>query len=306
MPEPQTGLQPEPAQGRPAGGEPLPGDALRRRSIRSAFERAADSYDTAAQVQREICARLARFGHPFAAATIPTLSREQPVRALDAGCGTGFGLAQLDALCPPAQQFALDLAPAMLARARARARHPASAPAGPLPVCADLEHLPLRTASLALYWSSLAVQWCAPARVLDEASRVLAPGGLALVATLGPRTLWELRTAFAAIDNSRHTIDFHPIEHWSAAARAAGLAVLGSECVELAAWAPDLRGLLRDIKSIGAATVDGGRRRGALGRQAWENLQARYETHRRSDGQLPATYDVILLALRKPFPGSPT
>lgn len=303
MPESRTPPAPAPARDPAAGCAP---DTQRRRSIRGAFERAAVSYDEAAEVQREICARLAVFGRPFAAAVLPTLSPGQPVRALDAGCGTGFGLAALDALCPDAQRLVLDLAPAMLARTRARGAAGEPGRAQPLPVCADLESLPLRSASLALYWSSLAVQWCAPARVLGEAARVLAPGGLALVATLGPRTLWELRAAFTAIDEARHTIDFHPVEHWTAAAQAGGFVALGSECVELAACAPDLRGLLRDIKAIGAATVDGGRRRGALGRQAWENLQARYEAHRRGDGRLPATYDVILLALRKPLSGSPT
>ncbi|HAG76702.1 MAG TPA: malonyl-[acyl-carrier protein] O-methyltransferase BioC, partial [Thauera sp.] len=53
-----------------------------------------------------------------------------------------------------------------------------------------------------------------------------------------------------------------------------------------------------------------GRRRTPLGRQAWLAVSARYERHRLADGLLPATYDTILLAVRKPGlvpaePGAP-
>lgn len=293
----------------------------RRQDIRNAFDRAAAHYDDAAHIQREICARLGAFAM--------RLELQPPLRTgalvLDAGCGTGFGFAELDRLCPTAARIALDLAPSMLAHARQRHATPGATPFGAttqggdagacdgsarlresgngaalLAVCGDLEHLPLASDSLALIWSSLAIQWCDPGRALAECARVLAPDAVALVATLGPRTLWELREAFALIDGARHTIDFHPTASWLGAAQAAALMPVAHDTVELHASAPDLRGLLQDIKRIGAATVDGGRRRQALGRAAWNRLQARYERHRRPDGRLPATYDLILLALRKP------
>lgn len=318
---PEAGTTPGGARGPTAtvdAGPPAQAERSRRHSIRSAFDRAAASYDEAAHVQREICARLARFAaahglHTTAPAGAPLL---------DAGCGTGFGLEALAQRSPDAPRIALDLAPSMLHQARRRhaALHPAgaapapgaaSAPGGALPapggadpllaLCGDLEHLPLASASVGLVWSSLAMQWCEPTRTLAECARVLAAGGLALVATLGPRTLWELREAFALIDDARHTIDFQPQAHWLAAAQHAGLAVEASDSAEVHACAPDLRGLLQDIKRIGATTVDGGRRRQPLGRAAWGRLQAAYERHRRPDGRLPATYDVILLALRKPI-----
>jgi malonyl-CoA O-methyltransferase len=289
----------------------------RRQGIRNAFDRAAAHYDEAAHIQREICSRLSAFA--MALDLEPALRSDGPV--LDAGCGTGFGFAELDRLCPGASRIALDLAPSMLKQAgrrHARARA-ASNPAEPaacadaaracaanrasawLAVCGDLEHLPLARDSIALIWSSLAIQWCDPGRALAECARVLAPGGVALVATLGPRTLWELREAFALIDGARHTIDFHPAPSWLRAAQAAALTVVAHDTVELHACASDLRGLLQDIKRIGAATVDGGRRRQPLGRAAWARLQTGYERHRLPDGRLPATYDVILLALRKPL-----
>lgn len=296
-PRPLPPLRPLP----PSPATPAPA-RTRRHAIRTAFERAAASYDAAAHIQREICSRLAAFGAGFDR----SLALVPGARALDAGCGTGFGLAALDRLCPGAHRIGLDLAPSMLVHARLRAGQPAEVRAGNpeamtfLPLCADLEHLPLASASLALVWSSLALQWCTPRAALAEIARVLAPGGVALIATLGPHTLRELREAFAAIDEHRHTIDFHAPTHWTAAATGSGLQVEGVENVALQAAAPDLRRLLRDIKAIGAATVDGERRRRPLGRAAWARLEAHYERHRRADAQLPATYDLILLALRKP------
>ena len=63
----------------------------------------------------------------------------------------------------------------------------------------DLEQLPLADASLDLYWSSLAIQWCDPLAVFREARRVLRPDGRLAVSTLGPATFHELREAFTAV-----------------------------------------------------------------------------------------------------------
>ncbi len=274
----------------------------RKRAVRLAFDRAASRYDSAAAVQREACARLAAFAAPFVAEGLPPGGL-----AVDAGCGTGHGLAAVATLCPGAHRVALDLAPAMLAQARRGVASDAAgrAPSSGVPddlstVCGDLEHLPLASGSVGLLWSSLALQWCSPELALGEIGRVLRPGGLAVVATLGPATLHELEAAFAAIDEAAHRIAFHPAQTWAAHGRAAGLVPQGIGQVVLHARAPDLRHLLRDIKTIGASTVGDGRRRTPLGREAWRRLEQGYELHRGADGLLHATYDLILLALRKP------
>lgn len=314
-------------------------DAGHRRAVRAAFERAAESYDEAARVQREVCERLDAFIHPPAGASAPSgpdlplspreraggrecgpndtlpaaetgrqcdaapgtrsgagprdhesMSQTSPL-ILDAGCGTGFGLPLLARRFPSARVLAVDFAPAMLRRL----------PPGPgLPLGADLECLPLRANSVDAVWSSLALQWCQPARALSELWRVLVPGGQAWLATLGPATLSELRAAFAGIDAAEHVIAFHDAAAWMAQARGARFGVTAVEQASTWATAPTLRELLRDIKAIGAHAVGGGRRRAPLGKSAWRTLEARYEAHRRPDGLLPATYDLILLHLEKP------
>lgn len=258
-----------------------------KQQVRKAFDSAADSYDRAAAVQREVCHRLAT----LAAATPPSGSVS---RILDAGCGTGFGLDQIARAHPASHIVALDFAPGMLARLRQN--RPAAAASL---VCADLEALPLAAGSLDAVWSSLALQWCDPELALAQIARALRPGGVAWIATLGPATLWELREAFAHVDEASHVIRFHPPSYWIAAAENAGLSPVAQDLEPAYALAPDLRGLLRDIKAIGAHSVGEQRRRKPLGRVAWRTLEAAYDAHRRPDGQLPATYDLILLALKK-------
>ena len=258
-----------------------------KRAVRAAFDKAADSYDAVASVQRAACDRLLqlavrsahqsghRFGHP-------------PARILDAGCGTGYALAGLHQHFPAAELIALDFAPAMLRR------HP---PGLARPLCADLEHLPLAAASVDAIWSSYALQWCAPGRAFTELARCLRPGGQLWVATLGPGTLHELREAFRQVDDAEHVLPFQPPEAITAAIEAAGLTVIASERATLQVWAPELRQLLADIKTLGAHQT-GAARRKPLGKSAWARLQAAYEQHRSANG-LPASYDTFWLIAEK-------
>ena len=211
-------------------------------------------------------------------------------------------------------------------------RHP---PGLARPLCADLEHLPLAAASVDAIWSSYALQWCAPGRAFPELARCLRPGGQLWIATLGPGTLAELRDAFRQVDDAEHVLPFQPPEAITTAVEAAGLRVLASERATLQAWAPDLRQLLADIKTLGAhqtgaalrkplgksawarlqawapdlrqlladiktlgAHNTGAARRKPLGKTAWARLQAAYEQHRSANG-LPASYDTFWLIAEK-------
>jgi malonyl-CoA O-methyltransferase len=137
--------------------------------IRQSFERAASTYDSAAEIQRLICSQLG-------AALAPAL---EVGRLLDAGCGTGYALSLLQSRFPDAHAIALDFSPAMLAQI--------AAPCGR--VVGDLEHLPLASQSIDLYWSSLALQWCELPKALAEAHRVLAAAAQLAIASLGPAHL---------------------------------------------------------------------------------------------------------------------
>ncbi len=241
--------------------------------VRLSFERAAPTYDSAADVQRRICDRLL--------AGLPDIRVD---RLLDAGCGTGYAQSLLQARFPAAQALALDLSPAMLDRITA----PCCRLAG------DLEHLPLADASLDLYWSSLAVQWCELALALREARRTLKPGGRLALASLGPATFHELRHAFAGVDEYRHTLSFHSPDEIRQIALAAGFAAVDVQKSTEIAYYPDFKSLLKAVKAVGANQVGTGQRRSLMSRAAFARAETASETLRTAAG-LPLTYDVITL-----------
>jgi len=247
--------------------------------VRKAFDKAADAYDAVATVQRSAS------DHLLAMVSTQTL---QPRRIVDAGCGTGYAITGLQQRFPDADLIALDFAPAMLRR------HP---PGLAWPLCADLERLPLADASIDAIWSSYALQWCHPRKALPELARSLRPGGQLWIATLGPGTLHELRDAFRLVDSHEHVLPFQPPEVVEDAAEDAGLRILACERDTLQAWAPDLRGLLSDIKTLGAHHT-GAARRTPLGKTAWHKLVKAYEMHRTPAG-LPASYDTFWLLAEK-------
>ena len=91
-----------------------------------------------------------------------------------------------------------------------------------------------------------------------------------------PRHLTELRDAFRHVDNDEHVLRFQPPEVVIDAAECAGLRVLDSDRDTLHAWAPDLRSLLTDIKTLGAHQTGAPPPR-APGKTAWARLSAAYE-----------------------------
>ena len=286
--------KPLPLAGAGANAVPIPIDAIDLDEVRRAFERAATSYDAHAVLQRAVCDRLLER---------LDFMKLAPARVLDLGCGTGYGLAQLRERYADAGLHALDIAPAMLAAARARlpqanwAQRALQRIAPPLNathlVCADMARLPLAGNAMQLVWSSLALQWAQDLEaVFKGLHRVLAPGGLLLFATFGPDTLKELRAAFGAIDDAPHVNRFTDLHDIGDMLIHAGFANPVMEMEMLTLTYADLKTLMRDLKAIGAHNAAAARRRGLFGKTAWAKLEAAYEAHR-VDGRLPATFEVV-------------
>jgi malonyl-CoA O-methyltransferase len=169
---------------------------------------------------------------------------------------------------------------------------------------ADMEALPLAACSVDLLFSSLAVQWSESlADLFVEFFRILRPGGQVALATLGPRTLFELRDSWRLVDGFTHVNSFSDASLLQAAALQAGfeqqLWRSGDKIMHYQA----LRDLTYELKALGAHNVNRERAPGLTGREKIIQLRKSYEQYRTPLG-LPATYEVYWLLLQKPVVSS--
>ena len=277
-------------------------DLFDHRQVRRAFSRAAHGYDGAAALQREVGARLSE--------TLDYLDDRAPEVVVDLGCGPGHTAIAMQKRWPRAQVLALDLALPMLHEARHNA-------GGGLPrflggarrpdaICADARALPLRDASVDVLYSNLCLQWVEdlPA-VFAGFRRVLKPGGLLLVSTFGPDTLFELRGAFAEADSTPHVSLFPSIAQFGDALIAAGFKDPVLDRDEFTLMHDDLGGLMRELRTLGATNAMSERRRSLTGRARFARAAQAYEALRSADGRLPATWEVVYAHAWGPQPGTP-
>lgn len=255
--------------------------------IRSAFDGAAPRYDERAVLQHQVATDLDER---------LDLVRLAPRRILDIGTGTGRLTEALGRRYPDARIVAADLAPGMVAAARARVgrrrRWPWRAPRFAFAV-ADIEGLPFADAGFDLVTSNVTLQWCPdPTVAFEEVRRVLRPGGLFMFSTFGPDTLWELRRAWETVDGGAHVNGFPDMHDLGDELVRAQFADPVMDTAHFTLTYTDVRALMRDLKGIGAHTVLGGRRSGLMGRGALAALEAAYEPLRQCD-RLPSTWEVV-------------
>ncbi len=277
--------------------------------VRRAFSRSASHYDAAAQLQHEVEARLLESLDYFDERALdePALARQPPRVVLDLGCGPGRAAAAMRQRWPRARVVALDLAVPMLREARKRGsgwRHALQKPVDLL--CADARALPLAEGSVDVLFSSLCLQWIEdlPA-VFAGFRRVLKPGGLLLVSSFGPDTLVELRDAFAQADALPHVSPFASIAQFGDALVHAGFVDPVLDRDEYVTRYADLRALMRELRAIGATNALQSRRHTLTGKARFAAAAAAYETERRSDGMLPATWEVTTAMAWAPEHGAP-
>lgn len=262
----------------------LPGALPDKRQVAASFSRAAESYDSVAELQRDVGRQLlSRLPPAFV-----------PQRWLDLGCGTGYFSRALAERFAEGQGVALDIAEGMLNHAR---------PLGGAThfITGDAERLPLRDSTCDLIFSSLAVQWCADfASVLSEANRVLKPGGIFAFASLCVGTLVELRDSWRQVDGMVHVNRFREFEVYRQLCAASGLQTITLETRPHVLYYEDVRSLTHELKALGAHNLNPGRPGGLTGRARILGLIEAYEQFRQAQG-LPATYQVVYAVMEKPL-----
>lgn len=248
--------------------------------VRAVFDRASESFDTAAAVHDETRARLVE-RLQFVAI--------EPELIVDLGAATGASAAAVAAHYPGARVLALDSS-ARMARAAARR---AAAGAGFDTLVADATRLPLATDSVDVVVANQLLPFVRPDRLFAEVARVLAPSGLFTFATVGPDTLKELRRAWSGIDDALHVHAFVDMHDLGDLAVNAGLAepVLDVDRLTLSYESP--RKLVHDFRACGAVNSAGGRRRGLIGRDAWRRFEHALDAAR-VDGRIGLTVEIVL------------
>ena len=214
-----------------------------------------------------------------------------PTRILDLGAGTGAVAHALARRFRGADVVWVDPVVGLLHRARPRmprwfSKHRY--------VAAEAERLPLSSHSVDLILSSLAIPWFDPVEdALAECLRILRPGGLLLLNTLGPDTLKELATAWPDRDRARQMHPFADMHVLGDALVHAGFADVVVDVHRLRFQVPDFRRLCRVLSRSGGSSALATRRRGLSSPRTFRTAAARYESFRQPGGALPVSVELV-------------
>lgn len=235
-----------------------------------------------------------------------------PKRVLDAGCGAGADLALLRKDYPAAHILGVDAAPTMVQQARGPASHLGAlsqmlgrllpGKAGIDLLCGDFGNLPLAPNCVDLVWSNLALHWHPqPDRVFKEWRRLLRVDGVLMFSNFGPDTFRELRAAFTALDGHPHVLPFVDMHDFGDQLVDAGFSTPVMDMEVITVTYDTVAAMLADVRALGGNPLDT-RRRGLIGRDGWQRLEAALEHQRRPDGKLGLTFEVIYGHAFRPAP----
>jgi malonyl-CoA O-methyltransferase len=272
---------------------------LDKKAIISGFNRAAQSYDHAAVLQREIASRL-----------LERLEwiKINPKIIVDLGAGTGDSSLELAKRYPDAKIVVLDIAEMMLQFAKnkhgeqnnkgffaqigKKLNYKKSNQIGY--ICADAEHLPLANQSVDLIFSNLAIQWCENTQLLfNELQRILSPSGCVLFSTFGVETLKELKHSWLAISQTPHVNDFVDMHELGDAMLQSGMMDPVMDAETIVVEYTLLMDLLKDLKKIGAQNHLQHRAKGLMTKSKFKIMYQTYEQFKLKNGKYPASYEVV-------------
>ena len=240
--------------------------------IRNTFNDASSNYDDNAFLQNEIANRLSE--------KLKVISIK-PQTIIDLGSGTGLLSNKTAEIFPNANLICVDFAQQSLLKNSQN-----------LKVCANAYELPFASNSVDFIVSNLMMQWCPDLKTLfNECFRVLKPQGLFLFTTFGPDTLKELKRSWSAVDSSAHVNNFIDMHDIGDQMLQSGFQSPIMEMENITLTYEKVIDLMHDLKSIGAQNVSN-RSKTLTGKTKFKKMIEMYESYR-SDGKLPATYEVI-------------
>jgi malonyl-CoA O-methyltransferase len=254
--------------------------------VAQAFSQAAETYDQVAGLQRIAADQLLKKG------SILHLGK-----VLDIGSGTGYVSAQLAEVEAVTEVTGLDIAEGMLTYAKSR--HHNSKLNWHL---GDAQQLPLtlsdRVKGYDLITSSLAIQWCKNLdAVFSGVAHCLTEKGVFHCATLGPKTLHQLKWAWSQVDDYQHVNEFVSLETLRNTLKNHFEEVdIVCESIELKYLS--VQKLTKDLKQLGASNRNAQASQGLMGVGRVRKMVQAYESLRDDEGQLPVTYEVYYITAK--------
>ena len=240
--------------------------------IRNTFNSASSNYNDNAFLQNEIANRLAE--------KLKVISIK-PQTIIDLGSGTGFLSEKTAKIFPNSNLVCVDFAQQSLLENSQNSK-----------VCANAYELPFASNSVDFIVSNLMMQWCPDLTTLfNECFRILKPQGLFLFTTFGPDTLKELKRSWSVVDSSAHVNNFIDMHDIGDQMLQSGFQSPIMEMEKLTLTYEKVVDLMQDLKAIGAQNVTN-RSKALTGKTKFKKMIEMYESYR-SDGKLPATYEVI-------------
>ena len=254
--------------------------SLDKTRIKQSFGKASQTYDSVAELQRNVGRDLL---HAF-------LPQNLTGNVVDLGCGTGF-LTQ--ALLPHCENLiAVDLALPMVRATCEKLGDSINC------LCADAEQLPFSTESINTIFSNLALQWCLPIdKALSELHRVLVKDGELIFSTFGLKTLCELKEAWKYVDDFAHVNDFYTASQLQSALEKAGFVSIEIKNKHYISRYDSVLDLMRELKHIGAHNVNSKRCKSLTSKKSLQTMMANYP--RTESGEIVATFDVFQIVARR-------
>ena len=247
---------------------------FKKSEIAHNFNQAANTYDDAAILQREIADQLL---------DRLDLIKLQPKTIVELGCGTGYCTEQLANRYPQAKIIAIDIAAKALRKINNQHVNCINADAEVLPVANDKADLVI--SSLLLHWcNDIELAYC-------EMYRILNTNGLLMFSAFGEQSLFELREAWAEIDDAQHVHDFLQLQQAGDALLKAQFSDPVVDKEDITVNFKDIYQLMRDLKNIGVHNIMPNRKRGLTGKGTIKALEAAYP--KLNNGKVPASYEVI-------------
>jgi len=253
--------------------------------VKGSFDHAANSYDEAAVLQREVSRRM-----------LERLDfiKLKPEAILDVGAGTGFVSQGLSERYGQASIIELDMSINMLLQSRSKVAWYQRLFKRKMSVCGDAEQLPVADNSVDMLFSGLTIQWCNDLqKTFSEFIRVLKPGGLLMFTTFGPDTLKELRQSWAKVDQGPHVSPFADMHDLGDMLLQVQMAEPVMDVEQFTLTYDGVPSLVNDLRAIGATNAMQERARTTVSKKDYKAMQDAYEEWRDENNKLPASYEVI-------------